>query len=91
MRGATPPRLRYHTHRHVHTLRQTAAQDHAVQRHDVSEVGAPAEGDVAPVRELVVDRVELDPAVARKRAATQACEASTPIRRGMRGGGSVSR
>ena len=52
-------------HRDAHAL-PAPAEDHAAQRHDVGEVGAPGERDVALVGARVVGRVELDPAVARR-------------------------
>ena len=52
-------------HLDVHAL-PAPAEDHAAQRHDVGEVGAPGERDVALVGEVVVGRVELDPAVPRR-------------------------
>ena len=82
--------VRDHAHRDAHLL-AAAAEDDAAQRNDVGEVGAARERDVATVGELVVGRIELDPAVAREYAETQACETSAPSRRGRPGGGCVRR
>ena len=56
------------------------------QRHDIGEVGAPGQGDVALVGPGVVGRIELDPAVvgaksARPRRARRRRRAAAPARR----------